>query len=487
MKSLQEYREKYRSIASGLGYTGDSVELLVQLLANASYIEEVENASYTLEASLENAGLMNSKIQRCMDLMYSVSRGYCPRVILKFKPTKFQSFRQYEEIATSSNFRVYYLGYWNGGESEGDALDGFTYGDCTINPSMSSEYTILGLISPTRYDREYTIAEVRNNLYVTDQLLSGLSNDLDVSLLTGGNIKVTRSFSEHITGIKEGTDITKALFDLTTTDYGSRLYFSGVLESSDILSVRYFKMAKVSDFQESELKRILIKGTQAVDFTSDFIESRNLSDYISSTGVIILPEVLPDSSPEVHYTANKFRFSNSIVRSNEELGFLLQRDYPDKVKEGGTECVFNQGDITIYYIPESDSSLLTATEKNKFRDNRKAYYISDNLTILPAAKVKVVLVFNIVLYKQSTTLDSDIADIVKKYSYKFGISFKNFNTDPGNELKMEMMSIISKNPDVKYVKGIQVALIGGSSVLDLDSDSDVPVYYEITSAKNTEI
>lgn len=52
---------------------------------------------------------------------------------------------------------------------------------------------------------------------------------------------------------------------------------------------------------------------------------------------------------------------------------------------------------------------------------------------------------------------------------------------------MEMMSIISKNPDVKYVKGIQVAIIGGSSVLDLDSDSDVPVYYEITSAKNTEI
>ena len=46
MRSLQDYRNIYREIAQSLGYRGDSVELLVQLLANATYIEEVENITY---------------------------------------------------------------------------------------------------------------------------------------------------------------------------------------------------------------------------------------------------------------------------------------------------------------------------------------------------------------------------------------------------------------------------------------------------------
>ena len=43
MKSLSDYKNIYREIASKLNLQGDSVELLVQLLSNASYIEEVEN------------------------------------------------------------------------------------------------------------------------------------------------------------------------------------------------------------------------------------------------------------------------------------------------------------------------------------------------------------------------------------------------------------------------------------------------------------
>ena len=91
MKSLQDYRDLYRSIASNLNLQGDSVEVLVQMLANASYISEVENVAYVQEASLEKAVLMNSKIQHCMNDMYSVFRGSCPRVILRFHPTKYFS------------------------------------------------------------------------------------------------------------------------------------------------------------------------------------------------------------------------------------------------------------------------------------------------------------------------------------------------------------------------------------------------------------
>ena len=75
MRSLQDYRDMYADIASRNNITGDSVELLVQLLANASYISEVENISYVQEASLEKSVLVNSKIQHCMDIMVAEKRS----------------------------------------------------------------------------------------------------------------------------------------------------------------------------------------------------------------------------------------------------------------------------------------------------------------------------------------------------------------------------------------------------------------------------
>ena len=46
MKSLQDYIKLFRGIADNLQLTGDSVELLVQMLANATYSSEVEQISY---------------------------------------------------------------------------------------------------------------------------------------------------------------------------------------------------------------------------------------------------------------------------------------------------------------------------------------------------------------------------------------------------------------------------------------------------------
>jgi hypothetical protein len=96
MRNLQDYINKYNEIVNNLGYAGQGVDVLVQLLANASYIGEVENASYMQEASLEKASLVNSKIQHCMDMMYSVYRGQCPRVLLKIKPTQYLNLVPYQ-------------------------------------------------------------------------------------------------------------------------------------------------------------------------------------------------------------------------------------------------------------------------------------------------------------------------------------------------------------------------------------------------------
>ena len=107
MRNLQDYINKYYTIAQNLGYTGDSIEVLVQLLANASYISEVENVAYLQESSLEKSSLINSKIQHCMDNMYSVFRGLCPRVVMKIRPTSYLTLKPFDLIQQSSSFSVY--------------------------------------------------------------------------------------------------------------------------------------------------------------------------------------------------------------------------------------------------------------------------------------------------------------------------------------------------------------------------------------------
>ena len=77
------------------------------------YINEVENVSMVKESSIEMASLMNSKIQHCMNEMYSVFRGSCPRVIIRFKSTKYLNFNVFDQICSANSFGVYYLGYLN--------------------------------------------------------------------------------------------------------------------------------------------------------------------------------------------------------------------------------------------------------------------------------------------------------------------------------------------------------------------------------------
>ena len=70
MRSLQDCINIYRGIANNLHLTGDSVELLIQLLANSTYINEIEHINYANESSLERATLLNSKIQQCVNIIF---------------------------------------------------------------------------------------------------------------------------------------------------------------------------------------------------------------------------------------------------------------------------------------------------------------------------------------------------------------------------------------------------------------------------------
>lgn len=494
MRSLQQYREIYREIANSLNFRGDSAELLIQLLANATYIEEVEIINYALESSLSSASLMNSKIKQSMDFMYSVYRGNCPRVILCFRPTRYMELSMFDEIATSSNFKVYYLGYYEtaGTSTESsDSKDPLAYDEGIVYASKSflpstDPIVILGFLSPTKYDTDTTwTVSATNQYYVENSNLSNLSNDVKIEIRKqgeSGNNRLeipTTEFATHI--------LDKKIFDLTTPDFGSRLYFNGSLEPSDQIVATYFAMSRLSDYSENELKKITIRGAGMVNFDQDFLEARN------DTEGSILEEIAPglvlidgpdrEDSISVHYNANKNRYINTIFRSNTDIGELLKMMYPEDVAE--TVCVYSDQATKIYYVPVEGKSYLSTEKKRNFIDSRKAYYIANEITIDAGVKKKLIINVDLELYSQAENIQDKIDDIVSPYKYSFDAAKKieKMIQDPDTStLKKELVSALSKLPNVRYVKNIDLI------APDTDSGDDtIPSYYEITTSYNITI
>ena len=527
MRSLQDYRNIYREIAQSLGYRGDSVELLVQLLANATYIEEVENITYMQEASLERAGLMNSKIQHCVNQMYSVYRGSCPRVLLHVRPTKYQVFKPYQEIATSSNFKVYYLGSisetgmtniidnWvteGGFDGAVDPLGiatGLDNDILTVNPIYPETYYIYGFIAESKVqDREYTISE--KNPYYFDIPETGLSNDMYVEVAksgqTAGDLEnwksqaVTRIFSEHILGKynSQTGNLDDAIYDLTLPGFGSRLYFSQDLELSDRIRATYYKLAYLDNFQENELRRINIKGMDIIPFSTSFLDSHYIQpeniypDHViyrneegeneeNNGGLIIIPETQREELQSIHYNASRDRYINSIVRSNTDMGRLLEQMYPENVRTNGTACSYRGKYVIIWYIPRSSSNLLTSDQVLNFTENHKAYYISSNIDIRKAVEIRKVLTVDIELYRTLDDLDIKIDEIVNPYQYKFGVNLSD------DDVRNEIISTLSKIPEVRFVKSVEIKNINEDLTEEDCNNNGDKYYYSIDVVINSSI
>lgn len=501
MRSLQDYRDSYKEIAIKNNITGDSVELLVQLLANASYISEVENISYMQEASLEKCTLINSKIHHCMDMMYSVFRGRCPRVIIKFKPTKYHEFDIYETIVSSNDFNIYYLGYLleadseiidedEDSESQGRSNvagtrslpieEGFVYGPRTIMPSVDNEtVTIIGLLAKEKINRNWTTGI--SNTYYVETLDEDLSNDMWVKIGSNGSKEfydTTRIFSDHI--------LNHYVFDLTTTSFSSRLYIADIFKSSDSLNrndeptsgrsgdtnisieATYYKYSEISEYKPAELKKINISGAEMVSFDPEFLESRGYKE--TAPGVIIIPEVGRDGINNIHYKANRDRYVGSIIRANSDIGTVLEEMYPAKVMSYGTNYIFTSGNgedggsrVELYYVPNDILNLLTEAEIADFKETKKAYYVVDDIYVSNGRQFTAFFNIDIELYKPFT-IDTEIEEILGRYE-------KRFDVDINGKLD-EIQTLISKISNIKQVRNITVSYLDPEGVevdvLDID-------------------
>lgn len=545
MRNLQDYINKYYTIAQNLGYTGDSIEVLVQLLANASYISEVENVAYLQESSLEKSSLINSKIQHCMDNMYSVFRGLCPRVVMKIRPTSYLTLKPFDLIQQSSSFSVYYLGYYkliqpssNSGDSNRPAVDSniidssiigssshrsgsdrsastvvdysklsdldsldsekypgeFIYSGVTLKPSVDTEsYIIICLISPKIHQVDKTV-NTRNTYYV-DCPIDNLSNDVLVKV-NGEQAEVTRNFADHI--LKP----TKYVFDLTLPSFGSRIYTANYFSTLDRtdrsdsvgievntkISATYFEWSRLEDYNQSELRRLSYKGAELVGFNETWLTANMYSESSKGSGLCFVKEVGRDDLNTIHYKANRNRYVNSMVRSNNDIGTILEENFPQYVKSGGTSYVFNTlgnnsgSELKIYYIPKDESRLIPDTSDDPgkgvssiedFIEKEQAYYIiTKNIKVLKGDRYTAEFNISLELYRNSTEdLNGSIGSILKStYERKFNTVFNDTTIE-------EVKSLISKFSNIKRINSLGITFLNSRGYIVKMSDIDPIISY----------
>lgn len=438
MKSLQDYKDIFRNIADNLNLQGDSVELLVQMLANATYISEVENVAYVQEASLEKAVLMNSKIQHCMNDMYSVYRGQCPRVILRFRPNKYFSFKMYEEIITSNNFSLYYLGYIPEGNGS------VNYSPISIPPSSLEDetWTIMCLLATNKVTENW---ETGVDQYYVESTENNLSNDV-VVYINNNLVNVTREMSSYILN-------GDSIFDLTIPSFGSRLYLPNPpMLSGNEIEATYYYYTKLTDVNQSELKKISLKGSEFVSFDLAWLTENKYSELVP--GVVVIDDVYRDTLDSIHFKANRDRYVNSIIRSNSDIGTLLQELYPSKVSSTSYEFVSNEGNniLNIYYVPTAEK--LTTEDKLNFLKKRESYFIANTVNVVQGTEYTVNMSIIAELYN-SESPEEGIQSILNSYSGKF-------NIDLDSRLS-EISSLISKLPNIKSVMDISLSYKDGAN------------------------
>lgn len=467
MNSKQDYINIYRKITTDLGIYGDGAELLIQLLAETTYISEVEHVVYMQEASLEKSTLLNSKIQHCMNDMYSVFRGSCPRVIFNFTPTRYFNLTPFDELVVGNGFKVYYLGYldktgtgktMDGTESVA-VLEDFVYGPKVIPPSVNKTdtYTLIGLLAKETSTRSWSTDE--DNTYYVENLGENLSCDMWVKV-QNNFWPVTRNFSEHITEAK--------VFDLTLPSFGSRLYVADILRSGaykrDVIETQtgvpvealWYVYSLLSSYNQAELKKLTIKGTIPVSF--DDGKFRGYSEV--SPGLVLIPESSRDTVNNIHYKANRDRYVNSIIRTNSDVGTILEEAYPENIETGGTSYQFFTGTrgsgLRIYYVPKDNTKILTDEQISDFRNTRSGYYVTSNLIVLPGTKYKAVFNLDLELF-YSDNVANEVESLLKPYQKCFNMNLK--------DREEEIRGLINKISNVRQILGFYITYMDESGKL----------------------
>ena len=252
-------------------------------------------------------------------------------------------------------------------------------------------------------------------------------------------------------------------------------------------SATFYEYSKLDDYNLSELQKLQLKGADLVPFDTveDSVFLYGKQGY-PEKGLVFISETPRDMLTTIHYKANRSRHLSTILRSNSDVGHILEELFPDHVQSGRTFFEFEmRGDVSnlmIYYIPIGQP--LTESQKNEFRAKRTAYYIVEDAAIEIIEGIRWKAKFNISLDLYKNT-GENYYEIVKEklenYENKFNIVFSD-------ELINEIKSDLSKIPNVKNILEFNLSFEDSvGNIINSVDETEFPksVYFKVESTIST--
>lgn len=405
-KSLSEIEADFRNIADANKLVGDSVEVLIKLLAYNRYESLTAVDNVLLESLADTSVNNNSKLAHAMNEMYSVYRGKNATITVKALVTGNVKLEKYEKIYSDRENTLYFLSAsLNGVEVDGDYQ--FTYGKTYDITLLKADKKLTEVVTVTE-DNKYLIELLDTDISETYTIRTGVGLSTVIS--------TTKDFGDHLDKALE-EDSSRVAFDLTIPDYGLRLYApdSNGFNSSVNYTIDYFKFLD-KPIDVNSLRELKIKGFQ---LDIDSIE--------------VYQRIPKESTSNFMYNLKKNAVVQSRVRSNSDIIDLFKNVFTGNIKDASMQPYDLVNDIiTINYIP-LDSHALEVGEVNQTDIDpielsnyiqKLMYYVTPNIVVRPrrdsdAINIKLELFLSI----YEAIDPEDIFKIVNSYEYKLGNDF----------------------------------------------------------------
>jgi hypothetical protein len=408
MQKLIDIENQLKKVADSNGLTGDSVDLLIKLLAYDRFEALTSTRVSLLESMPDRSANINSNITHAMDQMYSLYRGTNSRVKVTVTVSGNVLLNRFDKVFSDRNNSLYYSHCI---DDQGQIIKG------TFNFVYGRTYDLILIKSEEVVSEILSLPE--NNIYLLESLSSNISETYELKSNLGSELEIqtTKDFGEHIdssitsnnannNNLQGGTPIA---FDLTTTDYSLRVYApdsNGFNNSSDY-TLKFLPFI-AEDIEMDQLVKLNIDGFRvdldSLDIT-EFVDRELIDNFL--------------------YNLRRESVTQNRTRSNSDVLDSFKTSFSYKIKDVKIKDYILQDDILqLSYIP-LDSGInpspneINSTEKELYINNL-LYYVTKNIEFYP-------LYDNVNAQKLRLDLDIKISepidivaitDYLKTYEYK---------------------------------------------------------------------
>ena len=398
MDGLITIKNKLTEIANKLNIESAEVTTIIDLLANAIYLDELNCTNVVLEGNCTTATKMNSVIIHALDRMYHVGRGSNRSFKMKVKPLITYSVKKFDVCFEYDGFKWVFAEDYN-----------FNNGvEIIIKLILATDIL---RISSTTSSGDYCVRFVNANDVSEDVIL--IRNQDDKILTWTDNINYYNANSNNDADYLLLTDV-----DYSVIVYSDEAVFSSIGD----YSVKYLKYID----EDSDVTT----NSKATEYITEMLEEVTINNLAHKIGdgesvkdLKVYDKIYRDSDPSKLVSRLQVYYdSNFTIRSTADIQNVVAAAMPDRVVS--TNSVIGDDKILhVYYLCEEFGDELSNAEIAEVKSKVKfAYNVGlDDLDLERATqKISTSRQINFIIKVTNESVKLAIDEVANEYSHRIG-------------------------------------------------------------------